>query len=601
MGSALDPPVRVLHVDDDRDFAELTATVLEDEDDRLAVDVATDAAEGLERLDGDVDCVVSDYDMPGTNGIEFLEAVREDYPDLPFILFTGKGSEEVASDAISSGVTDYLQKRTGTDNYALLANRLRNAVERYRAEREVDETRERFRTLLADSGDYIHVLDFDGTIRYVTPSVERVLGYEQADVEGEVAVEVVHPADRETVLKDFERIREDPEGASTIEVRVRHEDGSWRWVEVKSRNLLDNPAVEGIVGSARDVTERREREQALERQRQRFSALFENFPEPTFTYEYAEEGGEPIIRAVNDAFEETFGYDETEAVGAPVDDLVVPPEKLDEARDIDRRVRKGVFVDEVLRRQTGDGERYFNFRNIPIPDEGESEDGFAVYIDIGDRKRREEELRRQNERLEEFTRIVSHDLRNPLNVAQGQLAIGREEADNEHFEAVDRAHERMETLIEDLLTLAREGDPLGSVAPVDLATLCRGCWEYMGRDGASLTVETDLTVRADEARLRQLVENLLGNAVDHGGSEVSISVGDLGDGTGFFVADDGPGVPADRREQVFEASFSTAADGIGLGLSIVREIADAHGWDVRVTDSDAGGARFEVRGAPAAD
>jgi CheY-like chemotaxis protein len=106
--------IRILHVDDDPDFAETAAALVEQIDDRFDVETATSVGEGLDRLtDADFDCVVSDYDMPGQNGIEFLETVRADNPDLPFILYTGKGSEEVASDAISAGVTDYLQKGSG--------------------------------------------------------------------------------------------------------------------------------------------------------------------------------------------------------------------------------------------------------------------------------------------------------------------------------------------------------------------------------------------------------------------------------------------------------------------------------------------------------
>ena len=122
--------IDVLHVDDDPDFTDLAATFLERVDSRIAVRAAGSAAEGRDVLaDHDVDCIVSDYDMPGADGIELLEAVREEYPDLPFILYTGKGSEEVASDAISAGVTDYLQKGTGSEQYELLANRIVNAVD----------------------------------------------------------------------------------------------------------------------------------------------------------------------------------------------------------------------------------------------------------------------------------------------------------------------------------------------------------------------------------------------------------------------------------------------------------------------------------------
>lgn len=144
--------IRVLHVDDDPEFAELTGGFLEREDDRLSVDVAASAAEGLERLDHErIDCVVSDYEMPQNSGIEFLEAVRERYPDLPFVLFTGKGSEEIASDAIYAGVSDYLQKGTDTQQYSLLANRIVNLVQQYRAESKL-ETRAHQQQVVSELG-----------------------------------------------------------------------------------------------------------------------------------------------------------------------------------------------------------------------------------------------------------------------------------------------------------------------------------------------------------------------------------------------------------------------------------------------------------------
>jgi len=129
--------IRILHVDDEQGFADLTETILEDEHEQFSVETAPDATAGLETLAADeFDCIVSDYDMPDSNGISFLELVREEHPALPFMLFTGKGSEEIASDAISAGVTDYLQKGGGTNQFTVLRNRITNAVERYRAERE---------------------------------------------------------------------------------------------------------------------------------------------------------------------------------------------------------------------------------------------------------------------------------------------------------------------------------------------------------------------------------------------------------------------------------------------------------------------------------
>ncbi|SNR61559.1 response regulator, partial [Halorubrum vacuolatum] len=131
--------IRVLHVDDDSSIADLTAAFLQREDDRFTVETATNADKGLGIIrNHPPDCVVSDYEMPGLNGIEFLQAVREQYPDLPFILYTGKGSETVASDAIAADVTDYLQKSSGSEQYELLANRIRNAVHARREAERAD-------------------------------------------------------------------------------------------------------------------------------------------------------------------------------------------------------------------------------------------------------------------------------------------------------------------------------------------------------------------------------------------------------------------------------------------------------------------------------
>src|SRR6056297_2245878 len=188
----------VLHVHDEPDFADIVADFLEREDDELTVEVATSASEGLDRLaNGDFDCIISDYDMPGQNGIEFLETVRESAPDLPFVLFTGKGSEEVAGDAISAGVTDYLQKERGTDQYVVLANRVRNAVERYRAE----HARERQRKASETAHEGISILNEDGKFIYVNQAYADLYGYDPEDILGQ-HWELVYPDDEVVVARN---------------------------------------------------------------------------------------------------------------------------------------------------------------------------------------------------------------------------------------------------------------------------------------------------------------------------------------------------------------------------------------------------------------
>jgi signal transduction histidine kinase len=207
-----------------------------------------------------------------------------------------------------------------------------------------------------------------------------------------------------------------------------------------------------------------------------------------------------------------------------------------------------------------------------------------------------ERIEEQRDQLEKFASVVSHDLRNPLGVVQGYLDLAAETGDPEHFDRCRDALDRMDTLIDDLLTLAREGDTIAETESVELSALVTECWSYVSAADATLDVETDLEIRGDRNRLQQLFENLFRNATEHGGDDVTVRVGTLRDETGIYVEDDGPGIPEPDREEVFEDGYSTEDDGTGFGLSIVKQVTDAHGWDVAVTDGTDGGARFEMTG-----
>lgn len=209
-------------------------------------------------------------------------------------------------------------------------------------------------------------------------------------------------------------------------------------------------------------------------------------------------------------------------------------------------------------------------------------------------KDREQHLERQNERLEEFANVVSHDLRNPLNVASGRLELAQNDCDSKHLSHVESAHERMEALITDLLTLAKQGQTPSDRSIIQLANLVESCWENVQTKDATILIDTDSTIRAEESQLRQMFENLIRNGVEHGGSGVTITVGDLDNG--FYIEDDGPGIPSDERDAIFKAGHSTSEQGTGFGLSIVKQVVEAHEWKIQVTESITGGARFEVTG-----
>jgi len=962
--------IRVLHVDDEPDFADLTTAFLERESDRFTVETATSADDGLETLtDRPPDCVVSDYNMPGMDGIEFLRAVREDNPDLPFILYTGKGSETVASEAIAANVTDYLQKGSGSEQYELLANRIRNAVQaRHETERadrqeqlmrltefagdtggfelhtetgellltdgvrrlidlpaqadlsldeaidlyhpedqadirqaitracqtgeqthgtwrlqladgderlvdvtftpttadgdteilrgsvhDITEQRERqeelrrserrLNALLEHSTDRISVMNADGCYTYVSPSAETLMGHDPAELTGEEAFEYIHPEDRAKTRETFQQILDDPDGIYGVEYRYRDAEGSWRWVESRGTNRLDDPAIEGVVINSREITDRKEREQELQRTRdlmanmeqmadagaweydsetdslmltdgayrlhgrntdedltlgEAFDAIhpddrdrlrdrFDACLETGEPYEIeirlttpdggqrwitargervTTDGNSSVVRGyIQDITEQTEQQQELERrtelfekaqqiadIGAWAHDIergtltwtdqvydihgvsgefdpslddveaLYHPEdqpKLREAHNqavtagepydlevrmtagddeirwirtvadpqvesgdvvrvrgtvhdiTDRKEREkelqritnqyqtlvknfsdgavflfdtdnqyvraggqeltavglsseevsgetpydlfpGEIAEETVRyyQETLDGASHtfeqeyggeqYRIQTVPVrTSDGEITYGMAVSRNITERTERRQELERQKERLEEFASVVSHDLRNPLRVAEGRLELAQTECDSPHLDDVADAIDRSQALIEDVLTLAREGEDVSEVEPVELADVAESSWQTVEASHATLETHATQTLHADESRLKQLFENLYRNAIEHGGDDVTVSVGPM-DG-GFYVADTGPGIPEDDREEVFEPGYSTNEEGTGFGLRIVEQVADAHGWEVTVTESEQGGARFEITGVEFAD
>ncbi|MFB6361918.1 MAG: PAS domain S-box protein, partial [Halobacteriales archaeon] len=257
-------PVRVLHVDDDADFAELARSFLEREVDRLEVESATAPEAGLNRLDAEeFDCVVSDYGMRSLDGLEFFSSVRAEHPEIPFILFTGKGSEEVASEAISAGVTDYIQKEPGRDVFKLLANRILDAAELHRSKANYQE-------IFEQSPDGIVIHDpVDGTMLKINSQYADLFGYEKSELV-DAGLEAILPDEAPyTVESARERIREVVEdGPQTLEWPGVRKDGSRFWAEVHLRPV-ELHGRERVLAAVRDITERREYEEELEHARTR--------------------------------------------------------------------------------------------------------------------------------------------------------------------------------------------------------------------------------------------------------------------------------------------------------------------------------------------
>ena len=459
--------IEVLHVDDDPAFLDLTGSFLSRELDDIKITTVTGPDDVLDTLDErSFHCVVSDYEMPGTDGLELLDAVREHYADLPYILYTGKGSEEIAAQAINAGVTGYLQKG-GPDQHRRLANRVKHAATEYRAQIES----ERYSTVLRALDYPIYVVNADAEFEYVNEAFLDLVGYGRRE----------------------------------------------------------------IIGSQ---------------------------PGKIKTDKGVQQANDMLATIVSSTGPET------------------------------QQFRVNIH--------TKDGDTvpcYDHMAALPFDDEFRGSVG--ILRDATREQRQREELVRQNKRLDEFTSIVSHDLRTPLQNAKTAAGLARAEGEEAHFESLDREHERMERMIDELLTLAKEGESVAETEPVDVSALATEAWEPFGCPGDTLeVVDDEITVPGDRSRVRRLLENLLRNVDDHCGSPVTVTVGKSADG--FYVADDGPGLNETDRENVFEAGYTTATDGTGFGLAIVERIADAHGWDISVSDSQSGGVRFDVAVDPAA-
>lgn len=249
-----------------------------------------------------------------------------------------------------------------------------------------------------------------------------------------------------------------------------------------------------------------------------------------------------------------------------------------------------------------------------------------------ERNHREAQLERKSDRLESFASLLAHELRNPVTIGQIYSQQLPADADAEAIEYVAEAFDRIEDMVDVLLILTRGREAIGERTPVDLARVARKAWDTVESPDAVLDIELDRTIEADQTYVRHLFRNLLENAVEHGGSDATIRVGDLDDVSasregrgpsdhsseqspredeasggsedeygessgGFYVADDGAGIPPEDRNAVFDEGYTTAADngGTGLGLAFVQKLAEVYEWDLAVTDSADGGARFEFR------
>jgi len=464
----------------------------------------------------------------------------------------------------------------------------RNITERKQREQELRRSERRFQAILDDPNILAGVLDTDGTLLKQNQTAIEYVDAATEDVEGELFWETPWwpEAMRPTIREHVERAA-DGEYVE-YEADLTKPDGEPYSVEGAIRPVTDDSgAVVSLIVSSRDITERVVREKRLK-------AILENTTVPLFM---KHRNGEYLM--VNEGFRELFGLTDTDVCGQTDADLF-QPEMAEEVQRNDRRVLESGDPLEAEERIFVDGtERTFLTSKTPVYDIGTESDPtepvalLGVANDITEQKNRARHLERRHERVDEVASAVSHDLRTPLETARGRAQLAIDTGDTEQMEQVLDRLERTDELRRDLVEVLRTGDPVSERESVDIERVGRDAWRTIATtEEASLRIASGATVVADPEALRRLFENLLSNAVEHGDGDVSVRIG--GTTNGFFVEDDGPGIPPDERDDVFEPGHSTERDGSGVGLASVEQIVAAHDWSITITDSAAGGARFEI-------
>jgi PAS domain S-box-containing protein len=487
---------------------------------------------------------------------------------------------------------------------------VRDITDQKRREQELEELNTRFELALEETDTGVWEWDLETDEIIWDETTERLFGYDPGEFPGtfDAIADRVHDDDileiRTAIDGALER-----DGEYRVAFRVRPPDGDQRWVQTRGIVETEDGMPTRMLGIQTDVTDWKRRERELAAARESAETIIEASPVPIWVQGLEE------VRYANDAAAELFGFEDASTLVGTSALSRVPEAEREQARKQNLRMLED---DDSFPATTGtlttiDGEsREALFAAAPIQYHGERSI-VTIATDITERRERERELRKtktqleqSNEKLEQFAGVVSHDLRNPLNVIAGHVRLIDSDGDGgEHLEAIERSVTRMEDMITDLLALSRAGQSIETAETMSLAAVATASWDTVETDGADLDlrVPENATVSADRDRLMNVFENLFRNAREHNEPPLGIRVGVLDSATadddseslaGFFVEDDGDGIPEAERDEIFDHGYTTNTDGTGFGLSIVEGVVEAHGWSLSLCEGEDGGARFEI-------
>jgi len=508
---------------------------------------------------------------------------------------------------------------------ALLASRIEQRIIAETARAEASrQSEERFRSLVQYSSDIITLLEADGTIRYESASIERILGYKPEELLGKNAFDFIHTEDVQKASNTFTQVLQNQEASPSVEYRFRHQDGSWRLMESTGSNLLADPAVGSIVINSRDITERKRVEQALQVSEEKFSKAFRSSPDAIIISTLAD--GRYV--EVNDSCLRLTGYTREELIDHTSHELNIWIDLGDRGKLQQRLQQQGAVRDLEFNFCIKSGEVRTGLLSAEVIDLRDELCLLAIIRDITERKREEKELEKAKEAAEaanqaksKFLAIMSHELRTPLNAVVGisGLLLSTElRPDQQGFvKTIRHSSDALLTIINDILDFSKiesgklklEQQPFRLQICVDnsLSLVAASAAEKSLKLTYWFDPKTPTMIVGDATRLSQVLVNLLSNAIkftEAGEVTVSVAAWQVRDKQRldsclrsdssdiyeiqFSVKDTGIGIPQDQRAHLFKPfsqldySLSYYSSGTGLGLAICKQLVELMGGRIWV-------------------
>jgi PAS domain S-box-containing protein len=597
----LSEKIRVLLVDDDSGFLRITKQCLEMGQD-LLVDTALSVDEALTKLEKEkYDVVVSDYQMPEKDGLEFLKDLRRREDTIPFVMFTGKGREEVAIKALNLGANQYLNKIGETETvYAELAHSITEMAKVRKSEEALRESEEKLRAIVSSSPDAISVVELNGAILDCNQAFLRLHGYSSKDeLIGKDGFKIICEKDRAKARAVVRQLVEQGH-AEILRLRLMKKDGQEFTGELSGSLIHDSfgrPTT--IVVVTKDLTEYVEAEETIRKSQQKFERLFRGNPEAAVYL-----STDFHILDINPRFERLFGYSLAEIKGKHLDDVIVQKEKLEEAGNLNQRALQGYVYHDTLRRRKDGTLIPVSISAAPITVEDRPEGYVGMYKDISELRNTEEALKETmgklattNEKLRVVGSLTRHDVQNKLTLVTGNAYLMKKKAisDPETLERLRGMEEACRQIVE-IFEFARSYETLGEeeLRYVDVADAFDEAASQFG-DLKGLSTDNEckgLIVLADSL-LTRLFYNLIDNSLKYGGklTYMRIRMEKGREELKLIYEDDGVGIPLAEKSKLFTKGYGK---GTGLGLYLIKKIMEAYGWAIKETGELGKGAQFTM-------